>query len=195
MKTLKFFALLLFLDLANFSALSQNASDHMFDVLKKFAKKAENNKEDCISMLLLKSADEITFEFGSGPRPSEDMQYIGNIIVYPNSVILRIYNMSDVCYERALTLTSKQYSQFLSELYGLGIEENTDLPYMPTGIGPNSVIIQKGGKIIFSGTEYENIITTNGGLVGPFYNLLEVDMKSVFEDPYSTFLSNTDNLF
>lgn len=139
-----------------------------------------------LSMLMLKSANEISYGFSNGsvaPRYA----YYGRIIVTPEYVTLDIINQSSSCYNESRVLTAKQYSSFLSTLYSLGVKENTE-EYLPLcGGGVSELIIKKGRKTLFNGTENEDIITTKGSLIDAFLPLLSYEMKKVYNDPSITF--------
>ena len=92
-----------------------------------------------LSMLMLKSANEISYGFSNGsvaPRYA----YYGRIIVTPEYVTLDIINQSSSCYNESRVLTAKQYSSFLSTLYSLGVKENTE-EYLPLCGGGVSELI------------------------------------------------------
>lgn len=138
---------------------------------------------------MLKSATEISNGFSNGAVAPE-FQYYGKIIVTPNNVTLKIINQSRVCYTQTRTITSRQYSDFLTRLYSLGIKKNTE-EYIPMcGGGVYELTLKKGNKTIFEGSEDEEIITSKGRLSDPFLPLLDSDMMDVYHDPSSTFIIN-----
>lgn len=169
------------------SAYSQKPSNKVFGAVKEYAKK--NQKKELLSMQMLKSATEISYCFSNGAVAPE-FQYYGKIIVTPNNVTLKIINQSRVCYTQTRTITSRQYSDFLTRLYSLGIKKNTE-EYIPMcGGGVYELTLKKGSKTIFEGSEDEDIITSKGLLSDPFLPLLDSDMMDVYHDPCSTFIIN-----
>ena len=164
---------------------SQVPSNKVFGAVKEYAKK--NQKKEFLPMLMLKSATEISYGFSNGTVAPE-FQYYGKIIVTPNNVTLKIINQSRVCYTQTRTITSRQYSDFLTRLYSLGIKKNTE-EYIPMcGGGVYELTLKKGNKTIFEGSEDEDIITSKGRLSNPFLPLLNSDMMDVYHDPCSTFI-------
>lgn len=164
---------------------SQNPSNKVFGAVKEYAKK--NQKKELLPMQMLKSATEISYGFSNG-SVAPDFQYYGEIIVTPTYVTLKIINQSSVCYTRSISLTTKQYSSFLSRLYSLGIKKNSE-DYIPMcGGGTYELIVKKGNKTLFKGSEDEDIITSKGRLSDPFLSLLDSDMLDVYHDPCSTFI-------
>lgn len=169
---------------SNRSVFPQKTSHQVFGMVKEYAKK--NQKKELLPLQILKSATEIIYGFSNGSVAPE-FQYYGEIIATPNNVTLNIINQSRVCYTRSRTLTSKQYSAFLTRLYSLGIKKNTE-EYIPMcGGGVNELKLKRGEKIIFEYSEDEDIITSKGRLSDPFLPLLDPFMREVYDDPSITF--------
>lgn len=182
--TIKSIFFFLFLIGSNRSVFPQKTSHQVFGMVKEYAKK--NQKKELLPLQILKSATEIIYGFSNGSVAPE-FQYYGEIIATPNNVTLNIINQSRVCYTRSRTLTSKQYSAFLTRLYSLGIKKNTE-EYIPMcGGGVNELKLKRGEKIIFEYSEDEDIITSKGRLSDPFLPLLDPFMREVYDDPSITF--------
>lgn len=163
---------------------SETPSKGIFDAVRDYTK--NNQKKDCLTVPMLKSANEIIYGFSSGAL-SPKYAYYGTIVVTPNSVTLKIINMSTLRYTKTCKLTAKRYSNFLTHLYRLGVKKNSEEHIPMCGSGTCSITIKKDGKTIFEGVELEDIITANGMLSDAFEPLLSHDMQMVFEDPSSTF--------
>lgn len=183
-QTLKLLLSLFLVALFYSTAFSQKPSNNVFGVVKEYAKK--NQKKELLPMQTLKSATEIIYGFSNGSVAPE-FQYYGEIIVTPNNVTIKIINQSRLCYTRGSTITSSQYSDFLTRLYSLGIKKNTE-DYIPMcGGGVYELTLKKGSTTIFEGSEDEGIVTSKGRLSDPFLPLLDTCMRDVYDDPSSTF--------
>lgn len=184
MKNIKFIFILLCFGLIHTEAFPQKTSDILFDAVKNYSKK--NKQKEYLSMQLLRVATEITYGFNNGSVASE-AAYQGYIIVTHDDVTLNIFNLSSLCYSNTYNITSKQYTNFLTNLYALGIKANPDAPMVLCGGGVYDITINKGNKTIFKGIEDEDIVTSKGQLSDAFKPLLNAEMKKVYNDPSITF--------
>lgn len=164
---------------------SQNPTSRIVNAVKNYSKK--NQREEGVSMQMLKSATKIEYGFNNGSVAPE-YQYQGTIIVTPNYVTLNITNMSNLCYTETRILTTSQYTTFLNSLYGLGIKPNPDEPIMLCGAGVHHINIQKGKSTLFKGIENEDIVTSKGNLSDAFVPLLNSNMREVYNNPSSCFI-------
>lgn len=171
---------------------AQKSSNRVAGDIIKFSKK--NQKGESLTMPILKSATRIVYGFSNG-SVHPDYQYQGYIIVTPSTVTLEIYHSSRECYSNLRSLTSKQYTTFLNNLYALGVKPNTDDPMMLDGAGVYELTIEKNKKVIFKGEENVTIVATKGSLRDAFEPLLDSEMKAVYKDPTTTFEQTTEDYF
>lgn len=183
-QTLKLLISFIVVALAHSSTSAQKSSNKLFQAVKEYAKK--NHKKELLSMQMLKSATEISYSFTNGSVAPE-YQYYEEIIVTPQYVTLNVINQSNLCYSRSHTLTSRQYSDFLTKLYSLGVKKSTDEFIPMCGEGVSKLLIKNGDRIMFKGSEDEDIVTSKGRLSNPFLPLLNTEMRDIFDDPSSTF--------
>ncbi len=189
-KIFKIIILVLGLGISCGNAFAQKQSSNMAGKVISYSK--NNQKQDKLTMPMLKSASRIIYGFSNG-AVHPDYQYAGYIIVTPNEASLKIYHQSKVSYYGTQKLTAKQYSAFLNNLFSLGIKPNLEDPMMLCGGGVEDLTIEKNGKVIFKGEENETIVTTKGHLRDAFEPLLNKEMKAVYKDPTSTFDQPTDD--
>lgn len=138
----KIFIIIALLVLIGFNSNQVNAqkiSNDIVNAVKDFSKNKQS--PEYISMKLLKSATQIMYGFNNGSVAPE-CQYQGYIIVKPNIVTLNIYHQSSLCYTRAKSLSSSQYSSFLNNLYRLGVKPNPEEPLMLCGGDDTNILIQ-----------------------------------------------------
>ncbi len=169
---------------------AQKISNDVVNAVKEYSKKKQKN--EYLSMKLLRSATEIIYGFNNG-SVAPDYHYQGYIIVKPNNVTLKIYHMSSVCYNSSKSITSSQYSSFLNNLFRLGVKPNPEEPLMLCGGDVTNIHIKKNNTTLFKGTEDEDIVTTKGRLSDAFEPLLDSGMKKVYDSPSVSF--DIDNSF
>lgn len=167
-----------------FYASPQKPSHGVLRAAKEYVKKKQ--KTECLSMEMLKSATEISYGFSNGSVAPE-CAYYGRIMVTPKNVTLDIFHLSSLCYTRTRKLTAKDYTSFLSRLYSLGVKKNTEEYFPVCGGATFDLKIMKGKKVIFKGTEGEDIVTAKGRINEAFLPLLTSEMRNVYNDPSSTF--------
>lgn len=181
---IKFILILLCISIPSFIVYSQKTSNKIFDTVKEYARK--NRQKELLPMQMLKSATEISYGFSNG-SVSPEYAYKAKIIVTPKYVILNIINQSSLCFTKSCSLTIKQYSDFITSLYSLGIKKNTE-DYIPIYRGGSSELtIQNGDRTLFKGVKEKDFITSKGQLSDPFLTLLDKEMRAVYDDPSSTF--------